>query len=92
MSTNEASKLAVFEGKRWVQIVRTLSLHTEGGPQKLNCANTGQLNREPSENNGRLKTNRANDRQCSADLGKALRGGGQFGSPLAFKFATEGGG
>jgi len=24
-------------------------------------------------------------------LGKALKGGGQFVSPLAFKFATEGG-
>jgi len=54
--------------------------------------NTGQLKLEPSENNGRLKTNRANDRQCYADLGKALKGGGQFGSPLAFKSATEGGG
>ena len=53
-------------------------------------AKTGQLNREPSEKNGRLKTNHANDRQCYADLGKALKGGGQFGSPLAFKFATEG--
>jgi DNA-damage-inducible protein D len=27
-------------GKGWVQIVRTLSIPTEGGPQKLNCANT----------------------------------------------------
>jgi type I restriction enzyme, S subunit len=55
-------------------------------------AKTGQLNREPSENNERLKTNRADDRQCYADLGKTLKGGGQFVSPLAFKFATEGGG
>jgi type I restriction enzyme S subunit len=50
--------------------------------------NTGQLKLEPSERNGRLKTNRADDRKCYADLGKALKGGGQFGSPLAFKFAT----
>ncbi len=27
-------------GKGWVQIVRTLSILTEGGPQKLNCAKT----------------------------------------------------
>jgi DNA-damage-inducible protein D len=27
-------------GKGWVQIVRTLSIPTEGGPQKQNCANT----------------------------------------------------
>jgi prophage antirepressor-like protein len=27
-------------GKGWVQIVRTLAIPTEGGPQKLNCANT----------------------------------------------------
>ncbi len=27
-------------GKGWVQIVHTLSILTEGGPQKLNCANT----------------------------------------------------
>ena len=27
-------------GKGWVQIVHTLSIFTEGGPQKLNCANT----------------------------------------------------
>jgi DNA-damage-inducible protein D len=27
-------------GKGWVQIVRTLSIPTEGGPQRLNCANT----------------------------------------------------
>jgi prophage antirepressor-like protein len=27
-------------GKGWVQIVRTLPIPTEGGPQKLNCANT----------------------------------------------------
>jgi len=32
--------------------------------------------------------NRADDRKCYADLGKALKGGGQFGTPLAFKFAT----
>ena len=27
-------------------------------------------------------------RKRDPDLGKALKGGGQFGSPLAFKFAT----
>jgi len=27
-------------GKGWVQIVRTLSIPTEGGPQRQNCANT----------------------------------------------------
>jgi DNA-damage-inducible protein D len=27
-------------GKGWVQIVHTLSIPTEGGPQRLNCANT----------------------------------------------------
>ncbi len=32
-----------------VQIVRTLPIPTEDGPQKLNRANTGQLNRELSE-------------------------------------------
>lgn len=30
-------------GKGWVQIVHTLSIPTEGGPQKLNCANTEGL-------------------------------------------------
>ena len=54
-------------------------------------AKTGQLNREPYEKNGRLKTDDGDIRQCYADLGKALKGGEQFGSPLAFKFATEGG-
>jgi type I restriction enzyme S subunit len=46
--------------------------------------NTGQLNLERSENNGRLKTNRADDRQCYADLGKALKRGGQFVPPPCF--------
>jgi hypothetical protein len=63
-------------GKGWVQIVRTLHISTSGGPQKLNCANTGQLNRELSGKNGRLKSNRADDRQCYSDLCKALKGGG----------------
>ena len=76
--------------KGWVQIVHTLSILTESGPQELNCANTGQLNREPYENNVRLKTAGGDDRQCYADSGKALEGGGQFVSPLAFKLATEG--
>jgi len=53
-------------------------------------AKTGQLNREPYEKIGRFKTAGRGDRPCYADLGKALKGGGQFGSPLAFKFATEG--
>ncbi len=26
--------------KGWVQIVHTLEIHTEGGRQKMNCANT----------------------------------------------------
>jgi hypothetical protein len=89
MSANEASKLAVFEGKRWVQIVRTLSIPTEGGPQKLNCANTGQLYLEPSEKIGRLKTAGGDDRTFSANFGKAPKGGGQFVPSLAFEFATE---
>ena len=53
---------------------------------------SGQLNLEPSENIERLKTNRPDDRQCDGDLGKALKGGGQFVPPLAVKLATEGGG
>ena len=55
-------------------------------------AKTGQLNLEPSEKIGRFKTADADERQRYDDLGKARKGGGQFGSPLAFKFATEGGG
>jgi len=51
--------------------------------------NTGQLNREPSEKNGRLKTNRADDRQCYADFGKAIKGGGQVDPLLALKSATR---
>jgi len=53
--------------------------------------NTGQLNSEPSEEIGRLKTAGGDDRTCSANFGKALKGGGQFVPLLAIKFAMEGG-
>ncbi len=51
-------------------------------------AKTGQLNREPYEKYVRLKTAGGDDRTCSANFGKAPKGGGQFVPPLAFKFAT----
>ena len=51
--------------------------------------NTGYLKLEPSEKNGRFKTNRVNDRQCYADLGNAPKGGGQFDPLLALKSATR---
>jgi len=54
-------------------------------------AKTGQLNREPSEKIGRFKTAGGDDRTCSANFGKAPKGGGQFDPLLAFKFVTEGG-
>lgn len=50
---------------------------------------TGQLKHEPSEKIGRFKMAGGDDRICSANFGKAPKGGGQFDPSLAFKFVTE---
>jgi len=50
---------------------------------------TGHLNREPSEKIGRFKTTGGDDRTCSANFGKALKGGGQVDPLLALKSATR---
>ena len=47
-------------------------------------AKTGQLKLESSEKIGRFKTAGGDDRTCSANFGKAPKGGGQFAPPLLF--------
>jgi type I restriction enzyme S subunit len=52
-------------------------------------AKTGQLNREPYEKNVRLKMAGGDDQTCSANFGKAIKGGGQGDPLLALKSATR---
>jgi type I restriction enzyme S subunit len=52
-------------------------------------AKTGQLNREPYEKNVRFKMAGGDDRTCSANFGKAIKGGGQVDPLLALKSATR---
>ncbi len=52
-------------------------------------AKTGLLNREPYEKNVRLKIAGGDDRTCSANFGKAPKGGGQVDPLLALKSATR---
>jgi hypothetical protein len=51
--------------------------------------NTGQLNLEPSEETGRLKTDHAGGPQGVSDLGEVHKGGGQFVPSLVFKSAKK---
>jgi hypothetical protein len=61
--------------KGWVQIVRTLSILTEGGPQKLNCAKTEGIFRLLTEATT-TKIHRDRDSQWMAPLKKDAQDGG----------------